>query len=443
MSKLNRLISLILILIFCLNLCACSSSSETDLPSLDELIAETATYVYSSIETPQTASVYGDWAVIGLYKSSIYEDTFFDEYYSNICEYLSSVDGILSTTKSTEYSRLAIALSNLGYDCSDIATYDLISPLLDYDFVTLQGLNAVIYALIALNSANITDEICDEYQAYILDRQLADGGWSLMTNATTSDIDITAMALQALSFYVNSYDVSNSIDKAISYLSSSQNEDASFSSFEAPSLETTTQVLVALCKLNISIDDESFVKNGLTIYNSIDDFRLNDGSYSSTIGGEVSQIATEQALLALTEIYNFQNQAFTCSLTISCSTIFDNIDDFNSDKISILPDGGLIYENSEIIFNEGDSVFDVLLSAMTAEKIHMEYVATAGTNSVYIEGIANIYEFDCGSLSGWIYAVNGVSYNYSCSEYFLQNGDEIQFLFTCSLGSDLPLTSVS
>ena len=88
-------------------------------------------------------------------------------------------------------------------------------------------------------------------------------------------------------------------------------------------------------------------------------------------------------------------------------------------------------------FYEGESVFNVLLREMKRNKIHMEYVNTPIYNSAYIEGINNLYEFDCGELSGWIYKVNGKKPDYGCSRYPLSDGDRIEFVYTCSLGNDV------
>lgn len=131
------------------------------------------------------------------------------------------------------------------------------------------------------------------------------------------------------------------------------------------------------------------------------------------------------------------DKKMTCSLTVSCKAIFDNIDWFDKDKLSILPSDGIIYKGNDITFNEGESVFDVMLREMKKNKIHFEYTNSPVYKTAYIEGINNIYEFDCGSLSGWTYRVNGVFPNYGCSLYRLKNGDSIEFLYTCNLGVDV------
>ena len=127
----------------------------------------------------------------------------------------------------------------------------------------------------------------------------------------------------------------------------------------------------------------------------------------------------------------------TCTLSVNCKTILKNMDKFNKDKLEVLPSDGIIYRARKVIFHEGESVFDVLLREMKNNKIHMEFEMTPIYNSNYIEGIHNLYEFDCGELSGWMYKVNGWFPNYGCSRYLLKDGDVIEWIYTCDLGRDI------
>lgn len=127
----------------------------------------------------------------------------------------------------------------------------------------------------------------------------------------------------------------------------------------------------------------------------------------------------------------------TCTLSVTCKTILDNMDKFNKDKLEVLPSDGIIYKARKVSFYEGESVFDVLLREMKKEKIHMEFEMTPIYNSNYIEGIHNLYEFDCGELSGWMYKVNGWFPNYGCSRYSLKDGDTVEWIYTCDLGRDI------
>lgn len=131
------------------------------------------------------------------------------------------------------------------------------------------------------------------------------------------------------------------------------------------------------------------------------------------------------------------NKELTCTLSISCETILNNMQNLNSSKINYVPSNGIIYGERTVIFNEGESVFDVLLRETKRNRIHMSFRNTPAYSSNYIEGINNLYEFDCGELSGWMYNVNGWYPNYGCSRYQLKNGDKIEWKYTCDLGRDL------
>ena len=132
-----------------------------------------------------------------------------------------------------------------------------------------------------------------------------------------------------------------------------------------------------------------------------------------------------------------ENTAKTCTFSVSCATILDNIDNFDKNKLSLLPADGVIFAPKTVTFEEGESVFDVLLREMRENNIHMEFSKVPAYNSVYIEGINNIYEFDCGELSGWEYRVNGEHPRYGCDMYKLKDGDVVEWLYTCDLGRDI------
>ena len=126
----------------------------------------------------------------------------------------------------------------------------------------------------------------------------------------------------------------------------------------------------------------------------------------------------------------------TITLIISVATILDNMDKLTDGKAGLIPPDGIIF-NDTVVFYEDESVFNVLLREVRKNRIHMEFVNTPIYNSAYIEGIHNIYEFDAGERSGWIYSVNGGFPNYGSSRYTLQDGDVVMWLFTCDRGADI------
>lgn len=131
------------------------------------------------------------------------------------------------------------------------------------------------------------------------------------------------------------------------------------------------------------------------------------------------------------------DKEFTCTLSVRCDTILHNIAWLDSEKVDIVPKDGVIFAEKTVTFYEGESVFNLLLREMKRNKIHMEFEDTPIYNSAYIEGIANIYEFDCGELSGWMYKVNSWFPNYGCSRYQLKAGDKVEWVYTCDLGVDI------
>ena len=129
--------------------------------------------------------------------------------------------------------------------------------------------------------------------------------------------------------------------------------------------------------------------------------------------------------------------AHTCTISIECKTILDHMDWLDPEKVELVPEDGIILAPVTVTFYEGESVFNVLQRTCRQNGIHMEFENTPMYNSAYIEGIHNLYEFDCGELSGWMYSVNGWFPNYGCSRYALQAGDVIRWVYTCDLGYDV------
>ena len=132
-----------------------------------------------------------------------------------------------------------------------------------------------------------------------------------------------------------------------------------------------------------------------------------------------------------------KKKSYTCTFSIECSTILNNLDDLNSDKLDAVPSNGVILSKQTVTFYEGESVYDVLQRVCKENGIHMEASWTPIYNSAYVEGIHNLYEFDCGTGSGWMYRVNGWYPNYGCSRYQLAQGDNVEWRYTCDLGADI------
>lgn len=123
----------------------------------------------------------------------------------------------------------------------------------------------------------------------------------------------------------------------------------------------------------------------------------------------------------------------TCTLSVTCRSLLDNMDKLKEEKRQLVPPDGVIFAAQTVEFGEGESVFDILLREMQENKIHFEFTKTPMYDSAYIEGIGNLYEFDCGNLSGWMYRVNDISPTYGCSQYEVKEGDRIEFYYSCNL----------
>ena len=109
----------------------------------------------------------------------------------------------------------------------------------------------------------------------------------------------------------------------------------------------------------------------------------------------------------------------TCTLEIRCDKLVGN-PELVSNKVKLIPADGVLFAATEVEFFEGESVFNVLQRTLKQNKQHLEFAQSPLYNSSYIEGICNLYQYDCGNLSGWMYRVNDWYPNYGCSTYWLQ-----------------------
>lgn len=138
-----------------------------------------------------------------------------------------------------------------------------------------------------------------------------------------------------------------------------------------------------------------------------------------------------------TQDVEISDKELACTFSISCNTLLENIDKLDSEKVELIPENGIILAEKKVVFYEGETVFNVLKRETKQNKIHLEFENTPIYKSAYIEGIGNIYEFDCGELSGWMYKVNDWFPNYGCSRYQLKDGDKVEWVYTCDLGADV------
>ena len=113
----------------------------------------------------------------------------------------------------------------------------------------------------------------------------------------------------------------------------------------------------------------------------------------------------------------------TCTVSISCSTALARIDELDDDVAEVIPSDGVILSVTTEKFTEGENVFDILSRVCIRNNIHMEYTTTPLYNTAYIEGIGNLYEFECGAGSAWMYRVYCGFAKYGCSRYTVHDCD--------------------
>ena len=303
---------LVLILVIALTLGSLSQAFALDVELLDGVLTDTKEYIYNTVKNPQVGSIGGEWTILGLSRSDYtVPKEYYKNYYKAVEDYLKDCNGILHAKKYTEYSRVVIALTAIGKDPTNVAGYNLLTPLADYDKVVWQGLNGAIWALLALDSGNydmpknysIKNQANREvYINYILEKQLADGGFSL-TGEGQAEPDITGMVLQALAKYREQEKVENAIAKAIVCLSNLQNSAGGFESFQNDNSESVIQVIVALTELHIPLDDTRFVKNNNTLIDNFMNYYIKGEGFKHTLKeNSTNLMATEQALYSLVAI---------------------------------------------------------------------------------------------------------------------------------------------
>lgn len=118
-----------------------------------------------------------------------------------------------------------------------------------------------------------------------------------------------------------------------------------------------------------------------------------------------------------------------CYLTIECSAILDNMDSLKDGHSTYVPSDGSIIKNYKFTITGKETVYDVLKEACKDNGIKL--TAEKSSTGIYVKGINNLDEFDCGKYSGWIYRVNGITPAKSSSMYTIHNGDRITWSYKC------------
>ena len=404
-----------------------------------------------------------------------------------------------------------------------------------------QGIMSLVFGLHILNNGYKSNlHSADRVIGELLSLQLPDGGWAL--SGEYGDVDVTAMTIQALASHCKTNpEVKSAVEKSLVFLSDRQLESGGYSSYGISNSESVSQVIIALSSLGIDgLSDSRFIRNGNTLFDGINQFRLDDGSFCHKANGNSDSTATAQAFCAATAYLKMKNgktpfyvfaeskktettaattseapstlppttsavsetsavssqtetqaaeniqkaeneirlpillipavtaiiclafaikkrsfvplvvlalavtllltgypQIFRSNSSLGTVSISISCDAVKNEGKSHIPANGIILDKTEIEIRNGDTVYDVF--SEVCKKNGILFSPRGAGELVYIEGIANIYEYDFGDESGWLYFVNGECPSVGCGSYALSDGDCIEWIYTLSLSPELDI----
>lgn len=287
---------------------------------VSNVLNDTMKQLAETVTEPTFGTNAGEWTVFSLARGEYFnkDNAYFTEYYNRIVatvnETASSVNksGALDKNKSTENSRLIVALSAIGKDSTSVGDWDLVEAYSanGINWIKKQGINGTIWSLIALDSGNYTtsdNTIRQQCVDAIISAQHNDGGWSLITNkAQTSNVDITGMTLTALYPYRDQTEVADACDKAIEWLSTVQLSTGGFPYGKSETSESCVWAIVALTTWGINPDtDTRFIKNGKSCIDNLLTYYVESDKMFAHQGTESNPMATDQACYALVAYNRF------------------------------------------------------------------------------------------------------------------------------------------
>ena len=291
--------------------------------AVSEVLNATMAQLAATVTAPVFGTTAGEWTVLSLARGNYYakDNAYFTAYYDRIVETVNTtaasvnMSGALHKNKSTENSRLIVALSALGKDATSVGDWDLVEAYSanGFSWIKKQGLNGTIWALIALDSNNYeTSDPTIRQQCIdsILSLQHDDGGWALQANLTyASDPDVTGMALLALYPYRNDPTVAAACQEAFACLSAMQHENGTFASGGSECAESCAWVIVATTTWGINPDTDSrFIKNGKSVVDALLSHYLpENATFQHIVGAGSNAMATDQSCYALVAYDRFVN----------------------------------------------------------------------------------------------------------------------------------------
>ena len=313
---------------------------------IEDIFNETCDALYAYGE--ENGFAQGDeWVVLGLARAGV-EIPGKDDYIASVEEYVgkNANDKEQIGNISSDNSKMILTLTALGEDVTDVAGHDLTKGLSDLTFAGKQGLNGYGWELLALDSheyetAEDATATRDALVDAILAKQHDDGGWSLSEEYPSSDVDVTAMMIQALApYYSENADVKAAVDEALDWLSGVQDEYGGFASMGTPSSESCAQVIVALTALGIDpASDERFVKNDWSVVDALSSYYLGDGEFSHTQGGDANGMAREQSFYAMVAYFRFMD-SMTSLYDMTDVTIGEDEEEAEDPIVSAVDEAG-------------------------------------------------------------------------------------------------------
>ncbi len=376
---------------------------------IEGVIEKTSHYIIKS-----SRSYENPWVILGLARSSINVDKeYYEKYYAYLEKTLQDKSGVLNERMYSDYSGSIIALSAIGKDPSNVSGYNLLEKLADFDNVVAQGINGAVWALLALdacdyeipqvdNIANITNR--EKLVNYILSREISGGGWSM--GEAIPDPDVTAMVLQSLAKYDDNSQVNESVLRGLTWLSTVQQSDGGYESWETKNSESDSQVIVALCSLGINPQtDAMFVKqaNNNVLSNIINKFYISSGGFMHTEKTSVDGLATVQGFYAMVSYDRFINGKSSLynmndveknyvdieqtNDTQSTQTTYENKftdieNDFEKESIVYLNDQGIIKGMTETLFVPEDNITRAQFAALISRALGLEEIKTNSFSDV-------------------------------------------------------------
>ena len=298
----------------------------TEVPGFDEAYAGAKAYIQSAVSAPVVSYLFGEWAVLGQARAKVpLSDAYIQAYYDKVVAYVRKnmgADGVLRDPEShnpviTDNERIALALTAIGKDPANVGGESLLKALQNKDIMKVTDtsdtdINGLVMGLLALNSRNYTSDTSWLVQA-ILGQQNADGSWSASADRkSVGDVDMTAMALQALAPYYKdggNETVNTAVEKALNWLSGKYQSGYDSS-------ESCAQVVIALSALNLDANtDARFTKTvegkTLSVLGNLLQYRVaeNGGFKHQFADKAVNEMATEQALCAMAAYARFTEKA--------------------------------------------------------------------------------------------------------------------------------------